>query len=361
MANKKIIEDALVSAKEIEEAAIENAKDIMIEAFSPDFTNFFKDILTEEEEVVDDKDEEEFEVDEEEPVEEGTEHDIGKEPDAGRDDTDASDEVNEAEEELSPEQKKDMDVDDDNDIDADDLKKLRNVEEKLNINVSEEEEEEKEESPADEESEEDMEIPEELFDDKESEAEEELDDDGIELSDDLDEDDEELDLDIEDDGEDLEVADSDEFDAEDEDEIEEGLYIRKEGEFAKITPEEYLNIRKGELEEENEKLSAAIGALQGQLQETHLFNAKLAHVNKLFSTGQLTKDEKSKFVVKIDECESVDDVKVLYESAVNDLSDSNPLEEFSEILKEHRNKKQPEDVFQSIEMKRMKRMAGLGD
>lgn len=401
---KKIINDALISAKEIEEAALENAKDIMIEAFAPSFTKFFKEAIDGELE----DDEEEFEVDdeenvEEEPVEEGTEHDMGKEEDLGREDTDASGEALEEakEDDGLPGDQEEIDIDDDGDVDAEDLANLRAGKkdddiknEALSINVTEaDDEEEEDESPEheagesdeeeaaeesddsegsdeesdseetdSEESDGELEIPEELFDDEEEEAEDDMEsEDDIELSDDLDEeDDEELDLDIEDDEDSLEATDSDELETDDEEEMEEGLYIRKEGEFQKITPEEYLNIRKGELEEENEKLTAAITALQGQLQETHLFNAKLAHVNKMFGSGQFTKQEKRKFVEKIDECESIKEVKALYESTMKDIQlDSNPLDEFHAVLKEHRSKSKSENVFESPEMLRMKRMAGI--
>jgi len=403
MAKKKtIINDALVTLKEVEEAAFDNAKDIMIEAFAPAMTKFFKEAIDGE---FGDEEEDEFEVDDEE-LEEGTEHDSGKEPDAGREDTDASgEELNEEKEDDGlPGDQEEIDIDDDGDVDAEDLANLRAGKkdddiknEALSINVSEADEDEDEEDPeheagesdeeeaaeedaeekgepepddddddegseSDDDSESDLEIPDELFDDSEEEVDDDMEKDDIELSDDLDEeDDEELDLDIEDDEiDDLEATDSDELETDDEEEVEEGLYIRKEGEFKKITPEEYLNIRKGELEEENEKLTKAIGALQGQLKETHLFNAKLAHVNKLFATGEFTKQEKTKFVEQIDECESIKEVKALYESTIKELKrDINPLDDFHAVLREHRNRPKLENVFESPEMIRMKRMAGM--
>jgi len=415
MSKKNIIENALISAEELEEAAMDNAKEVMLEAFSPEFTSFFKSILSEGEEVSDDEDE--FEVDEipDGELEEGSEHDSGKDPDAGRDSTDPSEEaqnegddfefgdddekeeIDEQEDDGLPGNQEKIDIDDDGDVDAKDLAALRagkkdddvvNEEfppkkddeeessdepapEKKEAPAPEKEEapEEKSEEPAPEssdeedEGDEEMEVPEELFDDEEDEAEESSEDgeDDIKLSDDLDEDDEELDFDIQDDSDESEVTDTDEFDVEGEDdEIEEGLYIRKEGEFTKITPAEYLNIRKSELEEENAKLGVAISALEGQLSESNLFNAKLANVNKLFESGIATKNQKATFVQKIDECDSIDETNTLYESTMKDMkADYNPLDSFNELLAETRNKKAPENIFESDEMIRMKRMAGI--
>ncbi len=380
---KKIIEDALISAKEIEEAAMDNAKEVMLEAFSPEFTKFFQSVLSEGEEFeVDDVDDEE--ITDTELEQEGSEHDMGKEPDAGRGTTDpseeAQDELSEAKEDDGlPGDQEEIDIDDDGDIDAKDLAALRAgkkdddvVNEELDLDDDEEEKEEEPEPEADESSDEpapeeksdkELEVPEELFDDSDEESEsEESNEDAVTIDD---EGDEELDFDIEDDSEDsLEATDSDEFDVSDDTEegAEEGLYIRKDGEFTKITPAEYLNIRKTELEEENAKLTAAIALLGDQLEETNLFNAKMVNINKLFESGLFTKNEKSIFVQQIDECDSIDAANTLLETTLKTAGEEyNPLDSFNEILTEARNKQQtkPQNIFESSEMLRMKRMAGI--
>ena len=57
---KKIMEEALLKAEEIERATFDNAKDVIIESFKPDLVEFYKDVMDEDEE----------------DLPEGTEHDI---------------------------------------------------------------------------------------------------------------------------------------------------------------------------------------------------------------------------------------------------------------------------------------------
>jgi len=82
MAKKNLIGEALIEAAELEKASIDNAKDIILESFTPDFINFFKDVLTEGEDI-----EDEIEDEEEEELEEG-----GKPPWLDKDDEDDDEE-----------------------------------------------------------------------------------------------------------------------------------------------------------------------------------------------------------------------------------------------------------------------------
>lgn len=73
-------------------------------------------------------------------------------------------------------------------------------------------------------------------------------------------------------------------------------------------------IRKGmqenqSLKAENKTLKEALKSAVRSLTETNLFNAKVLHVNKLFTGGKLTKEQKKSVVNSIDTAKSVDEVK----------------------------------------------------
>jgi hypothetical protein len=305
MGKKKIMEEALIEAEELERASIENATKMVVESFQPTFVSFFKDILSEVED-------EEFVEDEPEELEEYV-RDAGKSEDAGRDETDPSDAtIDEGDHDdpsyiapdpvksdlKEPSEKIDGEISStkNKDVEGDGQKPAT---EKIDGEINEEEEpeiEDDEEEIGDEEvgdeegSDDELEISDELFDDEDDEIEPEedpemdSDEEEIEFTGEFDdEEDEEIDLDIEDDDE-FESEEEFELDT-DEDEFEEGLYIRKEGKFIKTSPAEALKARISELEQENSKLVAAYETLNGQLKETHLFNAKLAHLNKLYMSG----------------------------------------------------------------------------
>jgi len=102
----------------------------------------------------------------------------------------------------------------------------------------------------------------------------------------------------------------------------------------------------------------AIESLQGQLQETHLFNAKLAHLNKLFMTGAFTNAEKERIAEKLDECDDISDVKSLYKTIISEVQETNPLDDFSKLIKETRVGRtgKTENIYESSDVSRMKRL-----
>lgn len=424
---RKFIEKALIEAKELEEAATNNAIKMVVETFKPDITTLFRDILTEEED--------------------STEHDIGKEPDAGRDDTDASgDEINEeweavkgasgrdvknidseeweavhdgedhdpGKEEIEGEkvankttgstQQKIKPSDPGNaesiegeqvankiggsaqpDPDPQDPGKFEDelFEVYLFEEDSEEDEEESEDREEDSENDaeeyesgvedsgeessdsDELEIPDELFDDEEDEVEGEDNEDNVDLvSNYEDEDEESYDDDMESDGEEYEDEYEDDDIGGDEYEVpEDGLYIRTGGEFRKVTLANYLKTRISELTAEKEGLERAVGALQGQLRESNLFNAKLAYVNKLYNSGLFNSAEKHGIAERVDECNTIDEVKILYKNIVEEVKTKNPLDNFSTMIKEARHnatrKIEKMPLYESPEMVRMRKNAGL--
>lgn len=253
-------------------------------------------------------------------------------------------------------------AEDDEDFDLDDIEE---DDEFVDMDVEDEDDvfEDDTQEPSSEDDEE-LEIPDELFgeEDDEEVSDSPEDEDGPELQfvDSLDgegeEDDEEVGLDLEDD------APIQPEEDEEDDSYEEGLYLRKEGKFVKVSPADALKTRMSELEEENARLQKAYSAMQGQLGEAHLFNAKLAHVNKLYLSGLFSANEKLKIAETIDNCKTVKSVKSAYAEILQEVNTRNPLDGFSKLISEKRNAAKSvkkENIFESAEVRRMMNLAGI--
>lgn len=439
MAKKNLIEEALIEARELERASIENAKDIVLESFTPNFVSFFSDVLNEADHPEPDGDEDEYgnepedHDEDEEEMNEGNEHDVGKEPDSGRQGTDAA--VDDEEESLPQDQKdepmKEGKYDDvkgdatpekgqaglpagdkpkvkkvgdsgwedegtagyaadDPEKNKDDVQGGSPKPKKVGKGGWEKEHEggtkysdtsnadpeknadqlpggtpsakkdvyEAEDKEDDSEDKKELDVPEELFDDGEEDGAEGKDkDDDVDISIDVDDEDDD-EKDSMDEGADVDIEIEDEDEDEEDEEIDEGLYIRQEGRFKKITPAEYLQTRIDTLEEERDRLVATVETLQGQLQETHLFNAKLAHMNKLTMSGAFTNSEKERIAERLDECDTVDEVKALYKTIVSEVQDVNPLDSFANLIKETRmgRSTKTKNIYESADVARMKKL-----
>jgi hypothetical protein len=477
MPKKNLIEEALIEAKELERATFENAKDIVLESFTPDFVNFFKDVLSEGDDVKDkdydeddpkDKMKNESDMDDEDDPDykakmkkEGDMPDFIKKKMKGKDDDDSLDESDDNDEDDDPDYKEmkkegnehdggkypdpgrqgtDPAVDDDEEAQNQDMKegKFDDVSgdatpekgqaglpkkgqpktKKVGDSGWEDEgtagyaADDPEKSPGDlpgkkpavkqtgkggwedegasgaegddpekggknglnvptppvkmveadkdDDDNEKLDVPEELFkEDEDKEMKGKDKDDDVDLGDD---DDVEINIDVDDDSKSVKEADDKDMDYdkkdEEDDEIDEGLYIRQEGRFKKITPAEYLQTRIDTLEEERNALSSAVDTLQGQLQETHLFNAKLAHLNKLYMSGAFTNSEKERIAERLDECDDISDVKSLYKTIISEVQDTNPLDDFSTLIKEQRLQRsgKTENIYESNDVGRMKRI-----
>jgi hypothetical protein len=417
--NKDIVKDALLTAKELEQAAKRNAQDVIIEAFTPRLIDVIRQTLSEEgpgpqladpvtklakgEEEETESDEvqnkaevsdghpekikpgmddreigkkgkkhdldraapapgqmtEEEELDDEEDVEdveEGEDHDIGKLYFDDRDEGD-SDFLHE----LDLDDEDDEMQFEDDDMDADDEELVNQDPIDAVDDVFEQDEDEDEE----------LELPDELFNDEndqdmddvpsdepvdaEASAEEAPMED--EEDDELDEEDEELDIDIEDDEADMEEND---MDAE---EYDDGLYVRREGQFMKVNPSEALEDKMNDLEEEKTKLANAVATLKGQLGEVNLFNAKMAHLVKLYESGLFSRSEKRRIAERLDSCKSTKQVQVVYKNIVKEADSRTVLDDIHDVITESRvrrsSKPSGESVYESDEVRRMRKLAGL--
>lgn len=403
MAKKSLLKQSLIEAKELEMASMDNAKKVILESFNPDFVSFFKDVLNENEEVED-------EEMEDEELEEGNEHDMGKFPDPGREGTDPAlddDEEQGKEYQVSEGEYGDVKGDptpekgqaglpnkptvktvgddgwEDEGSSGEGMPSSRESQKgtpatkQVGDGGWEDEGYAGAGSPTsrealagtpsakvvtEEEDSDELDVPEGLFDDEESDVDMESsdeEDDGVDLKvDDNDEDDldEEIDIDIEDD-EESETPEPDE-EISDEEEIEEGLYVREGREFRKVTPAEYLQNQITTLKKKVANRDEVIETLQNQLHETNLFNAKFAHLNKLYMSGSFTRTEKERIAERLDECTDISEVQSCYKSIVNEVNNRNPLDGFSSMINEQIEKRNSkvENVYESSDVARMKRL-----
>lgn len=320
---KDIIKSALLEAKELERASMEAATSLIVENFSPNLTDFFKDVLKEE-------------------------HDLGKEPDFGREDTDASGD------ELDEEEKKD---DVSGDATPEKGQSAQPIKPTVKTGMWEEDEDEEDVLPSDEETPpppsgeeggeggDDFEIPDELFDDEDDmkEEDDEFGDEDLDLGDD-----DEIDLDIEDD--DLPPSG-------DGDEDEDDLPFKQEGRISS------LRLRK-----ENRRLKKLVESLTTQMRDINLFNSKLAHLNKLYMSGMYTNKEKEKIAERLDKCGSLKSVGLVYKKIIAETKGA-PSKNFANLIKEARTKGAKEAKNDSLyrspelakELNRFKTLAGLGN
>jgi Tfp pilus assembly protein PilO len=126
-----------------------------------------------------------------------------------------------------------------------------------------------------------------------------------------------------------------------------------------------------ELLKENESLKESLKeykesfkVLRKQINEVQTFNAKLAYVNKLFSKGGLTNDEKVQIAESFDNVETIEEAKNLYNKTINESI--NLSEGKTEQLKSKLKSKNPavvstktEALYESTEVSRMKQLAGI--
>ena len=126
------------------------------------------------------------------------------------------------------------------------------------------------------------------------------------------------------------------------------------------------------LNQENESLKQTIKeykdsfiVLRKQINEVQIFNAKLAYANKLFTNGGLTNGEKMKIAEEFDSVETIEEAKKLYNNFLNEMkisktSKTPSVEKLKSVNPAVINPSNSKTLFESDEMKRMKRLAGIG-
>lgn len=126
-----------------------------------------------------------------------------------------------------------------------------------------------------------------------------------------------------------------------------------------------------ELNQENESLKQTIKeykdsfiVLRKQINEVQIFNAKLAYANKLFTNGGLTNDEKMKIAEEFDSVETIEEAKKLYNNFLNEMKVSKSakipsIEKLKSVGPAVIKSSNSKTLFESDEMRRMKRLAGI--
>ena len=132
----------------------------------------------------------------------------------------------------------------------------------------------------------------------------------------------------------------------------------KEAKLAELTKENKS------LKESLKEYKESFKVLRKQINEVQTFNAKLAYVNKLFSKGGLTNDEKVQIAENFDNVDTVEEAKNLYNKIINE--NTNLSEGKTEQLKSKLKSKNPavvstkaESLYESAEVSRMKKLAGI--
>ena len=200
-----------------------------------------------------------------------------------------------------------------------------------------------------------------------------------------DNDDEELDLDLDSEEEDEDVLDSNDEEMEEEDELDEtrglgsgvqrafGNDKNKDGHHAPLNEDKTqyeaklaeLNKENASLKESLKEYKESFKVLRKQINEVQTFNAKLAYVNKLFSKGGLTNDEKVQIAENFDSVNTIEEAKTLYNKFINEsknLSESK-TEQLKSKLKSNNpvvvNSTKSEALYESKEVSRMRQLAGI--
>ena len=90
------------------------------------------------------------------------------------------------------------------------------------------------------------------------------------------------------------------------------------------------------LKSENEQFRQALKKFRNMLVETVVFNHNLSYVTKLFMEHSTTKDEKSSIIKRFDEVSTIKESKKLYKTIVDELGSKKPMNESVEkkIIKE---------------------------
>jgi hypothetical protein len=329
MANKDLFKQAIAEAKSIREAAIANAKEALEESLTPHLKDMLAAKLQEmdeasvEEEVATD---ETKEVTEAEYVEGESDQDGDHAMEAAEDDSEES-EDEAGEEEMAPEEDAEEEEVEVKDMEVADLKDL--IRDIIASEMGDGGEEE------------------ELgMDDMDSGAEQAPEEEDLEMG----AEDEEIDL--------------DELLAE----LESVTNEEVEEEVTETVEDKDEEVKKEEVKEDNSELNEAletIGALQSQLQEVNLLNAKLLYVNKVFKSNNLTEAQKVNIIAAFDKAETVKEVKLVFETVSENVivktKKASIKESFGSASKTTGSTKQSTEVINEVSdaVRRMQKLAGI--
>jgi hypothetical protein len=142
-------------------------------------------------------------------------------------------------------------------------------------------------------------------------------------------------------------------------------YLKKENiaHYESIIDE--LNEENGSLKETIKEYKESFIVLRKQINEVQIFNAKLAYANKIFTNGGLTNDEKIRIAEEFDRVSTIEEAKKLYNTIISESTTTafkNPADKLKTTkpaLTNSTPSTKSETIFESAERKRMRTLAGI--
>jgi hypothetical protein len=126
-----------------------------------------------------------------------------------------------------------------------------------------------------------------------------------------------------------------------------------------------LNTEVERQNEENIKYKSAVEFLKEKIEEVNLSNARLVYTNKVLNSASLNERQKTKIVDALSKSQTIEEAKVIFEtlqSAVGVIGKKAP-ESLSEVIRRAPNalprRKRKSTTLEDQSAKRMKRLAGL--
>jgi hypothetical protein len=134
----------------------------------------------------------------------------------------------------------------------------------------------------------------------------------------------------------IEVTHSEEEAEEDEEEeTEEKEMVHTDGMTQDDIDEYYRTMAKNEnLQQENKNLKKIINKFKKQLQETNLHNARLLYTNRVLSTNSLNEQQKTKIVDMVQKSRSITEAKMVYETLQKTMAGDSTKRSSSQSLSE---------------------------
>lgn len=121
-----------------------------------------------------------------------------------------------------------------------------------------------------------------------------------------------------------------------------------------------LNESNKELGEVIKNYQESFKDLRKQFDEMQTFNAKLAYANKIFASGGLSTNDKARIAEEFDKTQNVEEAKKLYNKILEENKISISKDNVSKIKATTTNTVKSKDVvYESVEMKRQKVLAGI--
>ncbi len=134
----------------------------------------------------------------------------------------------------------------------------------------------------------------------------------------------------------IEVEQSkEEAEEEDHQEVEEKEFVQTDGMNEDDIEEYYRTMAKYEnLQREHKNLKKVLNQFKEQLQETNLHNARLLYTNRVLSTTSLNEQQKNKIVDMVKNARSVDEAKMVFETLQKTMAAETPSGNRSKSLSE---------------------------